>query len=74
MKADWMTATLQDRPATGDEIRRAESSSPDRALEIRVGEEGYFEMDCDLGGVIRYSAREFEFFSNLSEMDEAEPN
>lgn len=74
MKAEWMTVTLQDRPATWDEIRRAESSSPDRALEFRVGDEGYFEMDSDLGGVIRYSAQEFEFFSNLSEMDEAEPN
>ena len=74
MKTEWMSATLQDRPATWDEIRRAESSSPDRALELRAGQEGYFEMDSDCGGVIRYSAQEFEFFSNLSEMDEAKPN
>jgi hypothetical protein len=74
MKAEWMNVTLEDRPATWDEIRRAEYSSPDHALELRAGEEGYFEMDSDLGGVIRYSTQEFEFFYNLSEMDEAKPN
>jgi hypothetical protein len=31
-------------------------------------------MDSDLGGVIRYPAEEFEFFSHLSEMDESIAN
>ena len=74
MKAEWMSVTLEDRQATWDEIRCAESSSPDRALELRTVGEGFFEMDSDLGGVIRYSAQEFEFFYNLSEMDETKPN
>ena len=66
--------TIQDRLATCEEVRRAMSGSDDRILGFCPTQGNYCEMDSDLGGVIRYSAEEFEFFAYLSEMDESIPN
>jgi hypothetical protein len=70
MKPEPMIVTAQDRPATWEEIRRATSSNPDRALEFCYTQGKFCEVDSDLGGVIRYPAEEFEFFAYLSEMDD----
>ncbi|MBZ5644290.1 MAG: hypothetical protein LAO19_16145 [Acidobacteriia bacterium] len=74
MKAEPMNRSLQDRPATWEEIRRATSSTPDRVVELCYTQGNYCEVDSDLGGVIRYPAEEFEFFAYLSEMDDAASN
>jgi hypothetical protein len=74
MKPETMNPTIQDRLATGDEIRRASSSSEDRVLELCHLQGNYCQMDSDLGGIIRYPAEEFEFFAYLSEMDESIAN
>lgn len=70
MKVHTMKGATQDRPATVEEIRGAASSAQDRVLELCRVEGNYCETDSDIGGVIRYSAEEFEFFACLSEMDE----
>jgi hypothetical protein len=74
MKPEPILATLQDRPATWEEIRRATSSTPDRVLELCYTQGNYCDVDSDLGGVIRYPAQEFEFFACLSEMDDTKSN
>ena len=74
MKAEPNIRSLQDRPATWEEIRRATSSSPDRVLELCYTQGNYCDVDSDLGGVIRYPAEEFEFFAYLSEMDDPTSN
>ena len=74
MKPETMKTTTHDRLATGEEIRRATSSTHDRALEICHTQGNYCQMDSDLGGIIRYPADEFEFFAYLSEMDESLAN
>lgn len=74
MKPELKIATFQDRPATWDEVRRATSSTPMRALELCYTQGKYCDMDSDLGGVIRYPAEEFEFFAYLSEMEETPAN
>lgn len=71
MKTETMELTIQDRLATYDEVRRANTSTEDRVLELCRTEGNYCEMDSDFGGVIRYPAEEFEFFAYLSDMDEA---
>jgi hypothetical protein len=70
MKPEMMITIPDDRLATGEEIRRATSSTQDRVLEFCRAQGNYCQMDSDLGGVIRYPADEFEFFAYLSEMDE----
>jgi hypothetical protein len=74
MKAETMNPITQDRLATGEEIRRATSSTQDRMLELCHSQGNYCQMDSDIGGIIRYPAEEFEFFAYLSEMDESLPN
>ncbi len=74
MKTETIIRSLQDRPATWEEIRRATSSTPDRVVELCYTQGSYCEVDSDLGGVIRYPAEEFEFFAYLSEMDDATSN
>jgi hypothetical protein len=74
MKTELMKATTQDRMATFEEIRRATSSTESRVLELCHIQGSYCEMDSDLGGIIRYPAEEFEFFTYLSEMDESIAN
>jgi hypothetical protein len=74
MKAEPMIRSLQDRPATWEEIRRATSATPDRVLELCYTRGNYCDVDSDLGGVIRYPAEEFEFFAYLSDMDDAITN
>lgn len=74
MKAETTIRSLQDRPATWEEIRRATSYTPDRLMEICHTQGNYCEVDSDLGGIVRYPAEEFEFFSYLSEMDDATLN
>ena len=74
MKPETMKATTHDRLATGEEIRRATSSTHDRVLELCHTQGNYCQMDSDLGGIIRYPAEEFEFFAYLSEMDESPAN
>lgn len=71
MKTETMELTIQDRLATYDEVRLANTSTEDRVLELCRTEGNYCEMDSDFGGVIRYPAEEFEFFAYLSDMDEA---
>ncbi len=74
MKTETMKATTQDRLATFEEIRHATSSTEARVLELCHIQGSYCEMDSDLGGIIRYPAEEFEFFTYLSEMDESIAN
>ena len=74
MKTEQTKAITQDRLATWEEIQRAESATPNRLLELFRTSGSYCEVDSDLGGVIRYPAEEFEFFSYLSEMDDALAN
>jgi hypothetical protein len=74
MKPETMKLTTQDRLATFEEVRRATSSTPARAVELCRTQGTYCEMDSDLGGIIRYPAEEFEFFSYLSEMDDSVAN
>jgi len=63
MKAETMNPITQDRLATGEEIRRATSSTQDRMLELCHSQGNYCQMDSDIGGIIRYPAEEFEFFA-----------
>jgi hypothetical protein len=74
MKAEPTIASLQDRLATWEEVRRATSSTPMRALELCYSQGKYCDVDSDLGGVIRYPMEEFEFFAYLSEMEETPSN
>lgn len=74
MKPDTIMITTQDRLATGEEVRRASSSSRDRVLDFCQAQGNYCQMDSDLGGIIRYPAEEFEFFALLSDMDESIAN
>jgi hypothetical protein len=74
MKPETMNATTHDRLATGEEVRRATSSTHDRVLELCHTHGNYCQMGSDLGGIIRYPAEEFEFFAYLSEMDESIAN
>jgi hypothetical protein len=74
MKAEPKIDSLQDRPATWEEVRRATSSTPTRALELCYSQGKYCDVDSDLGGVIRYPVEEFEFFAYLSEMEETLSN
>jgi hypothetical protein len=74
MKSVTIKPTTQDRLATGEEIRRATTSSHERLLELCQTQGNYCQMVSDLGGIIRYPSDEFEFFAYLSEMDEGIPN
>jgi len=74
MKPETMKTTTHDRLATGEEVRRATSSTQDRVLAFFHTQGNYCQMDSDLGGIIRYPAEEFEFFACLSEMDESIEN
>lgn len=74
MKSEMMDITAQDRPATIEEVRRAMSSTEGSLMDLCHTQGNYCEMDSDLGGVIRYSAEEFEFFAYLTEMDESVAN
>ena len=74
MKPETMNTMAQDRLATCEEVRRATSSTQDRVLELCHATGNYCQMDSDLGGIIRYSAEEFELFAYLSEVDESVSN
>jgi len=74
MKPETMKSTTQDRLATGEEVRRATSTTQDRLLELCQIQGEYCQMDSDLGGIIRYPTEEFEFFAYLSEMDDSVAN
>jgi hypothetical protein len=74
MKPETMKSTTQDRLATGEEVRRATSTTQDSLLELCQIQGDYCQMDSDLGGIIRYPTEEFEFFAYLSEMDESVAN
>ena len=74
MKPETMKMMTQDRLATGEEVRRATSSTQDRVLQFCQIHGDYCQMDSDLGGIIRYPAEEFEFFAYLSETDESVAN
>jgi hypothetical protein len=74
MKQAIIKPTIQDRLATGEEIRCATTTTQDRVLQLCHAQGNYCQMDSDLGGIIRYPAEEFEFFAYLSEMDESIPN
>ena len=74
MKTETIKIMKQDRLATGEEVRRATSSTQDRVLQLCQIHGDYCQMDSDLGGIIRYPAEEFEFFAYLSEMDESVAN
>ena len=74
MKPESVNVIAQDHLATWEEIRRATSSSPDRALELCYTSGSHCEIDSESGGVVRYSVEEFEFFAHLSDRDETPPN
>jgi hypothetical protein len=74
MKTESTIVIAQDRPSTFEEVRRATSGTRDGMLDLCRPQGNYCQMDSDLGGIIRYSAEEFEFFTCLSEMDESVPN
>ena len=69
MKPKPVIRTTHDRVATWEEIRRATSYTPDRVLELCYTQGPHCEFGSELGGIIRYSAEEFEFFAYLSEME-----
>jgi phage pi2 protein 07 len=65
-----LALTAQDRMATGEEVRRATSSSEDRVVNLFSVQGNYCETNSDNGGIVRYPAEEFEFFAYLSDPDE----
>jgi hypothetical protein len=74
MKPETINTVTQDRLATWEEVRRATSTAPGAMLEACHTQGNYCEVNSDLGGIIRYSAEEFEFFALLSELDEGIAN
>jgi hypothetical protein len=74
MKSEFIAPTSEDRLATLEEVRRATSTSPDGLLALCHTQANCCEVNSDLGGFIRYSMEEFEFFASLSEMDEEVAN
>ena len=74
MKTETMNKTTHDRLATYEEVRCATSSTQARVFELCLSDGNYCATDSDLGGIIRYPAEEFEFFADLSEMDESIAN
>jgi hypothetical protein len=74
MKLERTSAHTQDRLATTEEVRRAIAGTPDLVLEYCYAKGTHCEVDSDLGGIIRYSAEEFEFITNLSEMEDSVVN
>lgn len=74
MKPELMEMTMHDRLATGEEVRRAATSSGERLLEVCQMQGNYCQMDSDFAGIIRYPAEELEFFSCLSDTDDTSVN
>jgi hypothetical protein len=74
MKPDPALATVQDRLATWDEVRRVTSTTLDRILEHCYTQGPFCEIESELGGRIRYPAGEIEFFVYLSESRDASAN
>ena len=74
MKPERKSAHTLDRLATTEEVRRAIAGTPDLVLENCYAKGTPCEVDSDLGGIIRYPAEEFEFFTNLSEMEDSVVN
>ena len=74
MKSEAMKVTTHDRLATLEEVRRATSTSAEALYDLSHMQGNYCEVSSDLGGIIRYPAEEFEFFSLLSESDEGVVN
>jgi hypothetical protein len=74
MKSEFIAPTSEDRLATLEEVRHATSTSPDGLLALCHNQGNYCEVNSDLGGFIRYSTEEFEFFASLSETDEEVAN
>ena len=74
MKPKLMEITTHDRLATGEEVRRAVTSTNEHLLELCQIQGNYCQMDSDFAGIIRYPAEELEFFSFLSDTDDASIN
>lgn len=74
MKPESMKVTTHDRLATLEEVRRATSTTAEAVYDLCHTQGNYCEVSSDLGGIIRYSADELEFFSLLSEGDEGVAN
>jgi hypothetical protein len=74
MKQMTIDPSTEDRLATGEEVRRATTSLQERVMDLCQTQGNYCQMDSDLGGIVRYSTEEFEFFAYLSDMDESIPN
>jgi hypothetical protein len=74
MKPELMEMTTDDRLATGEEVRRAVTSSSERLLELCQVQGDYCQMASDFAGIIRYPAEELEFFSYLSDTDDVSIN
>jgi len=74
MKPETLVRIEQDRLATWEEISRATMTTPDRIMEQFYKNGTHFEADSEWGVKIRYPAQEFDFFSYLSEMKNADAN
>jgi len=74
MNPEALVATVQDRPATWEEIRCAVSATPDRSLELFYTSGSHYEIESEMGGRIRYPVEEFVFFAYLSDMKTADTN
>ena len=74
MKPEPLVMTKQDRLATWEEISRATVTTPDRIMEQFYKNGTHFEAGSEWGIKIRYPVQEFDFFSYLSEINDADAN
>ncbi len=74
MKPELIVQSSEDRLATVEEVRHAASTTADGLLDLCRFHGNYCEVNSDLGGIIRYSTEEFEFFASLSETDDGVAN
>jgi hypothetical protein len=63
-----------DRPATWEEICRAEVTSPERMVELFLSHGNHCESDSDFGGKIGFPAALFEFFASVNEAESTDLN
>ena len=63
-----------DRPATWEEVSRADYTSAERVMEMFLSQGSYCESDSDLGGKIRFPAEVFEFCATMGEIANADLN
>jgi hypothetical protein len=63
-----------DRPATWEEISRADVTSPEHMIELFLSHGNRCESDSDQGGKIGFPAELFEFCVSVAEMESSDVN